>query len=297
MGKRIEVTKENCIATTHLQMAIQWHPTLNGTLTPNDVRAGSTDKVWWICSKGHEWKTEVRVRCQRNNDCPYCVGKYVAKGENDIESQRPDLSREWDFEKNGDYTPDKANINSKRMVGWICGRGHKWTASIEKRVTRNQGCPYCSGRVAIPGETDIATTNPELMFMWDYDKNAEEEIFPENIKAHTSIKTWWRCENNHSWKTNAAHIMRGRRCPYCSGKKVIPGENDLETLYPDIAAEWHPTKNNKLKPFDIKPRHAKKVWWICQYGHEWRATPDHRVGGEGCPYCNGEFGCKNRNRN
>ena len=167
MGKRIEVTKENCIATTHPQMAIQWHPTLNGTLTPNDVRAGSTDKVWWICSKGHEWKTEVRVRCQRNNDCPYCVGKYVAKGENDIESQRPDLSREWDFEKNGDYTPDKANINSKRMVGWICGRGHKWTASIEKRVTRNQGCPYCSGRVAIPGETDIATTNPELMFMWD----------------------------------------------------------------------------------------------------------------------------------
>ena len=80
MGKRIEVTKENCIATTHPQMAIQWHPTLNGTLTPNDVRAGSTDKVWWICSKGHEWKTEVRVRCQRNNDCPYCVGKYVAKG-------------------------------------------------------------------------------------------------------------------------------------------------------------------------------------------------------------------------
>lgn len=68
------------------------------------------------------------------------------------------------------------------MVGWICGRGHKWTASIEKRVTRNQGCPYCSGRVAIPGETDIATTNPELMFMWDYDKMLRRKYFQKILK-------------------------------------------------------------------------------------------------------------------
>ena len=45
MGKKIEITKENCIATTHPQIAAQWHPTLNGELTPNDVREGSTDRV------------------------------------------------------------------------------------------------------------------------------------------------------------------------------------------------------------------------------------------------------------
>ena len=70
MGAKIEIAKENCIATTHPQIAAQWHPTLNGELTPFDVREGSTDRVWWLCDKGHEWKTEVRVRCQRNNGCP-----------------------------------------------------------------------------------------------------------------------------------------------------------------------------------------------------------------------------------
>ena len=48
MGAKIEIAKENCIATTHPQIAAQWHPTLNGELTPFDVREGSTDRVWWL---------------------------------------------------------------------------------------------------------------------------------------------------------------------------------------------------------------------------------------------------------
>lgn len=287
MGKKIEITKENCIATTHPQIAAQWHPTLNGELTPNDVREGSTDRVWWLCDRGHEWRTEVRVRCQRNNGCPCCNGRYVVKGETDLESQRPDLVKEWDFEENGDYTPDKASIHSPRKVGWICGKRHKWIASIEKRVQRNQGCPYCSGRRAIPGETDIATTNPELMSLWDYEKNAEEGIYPENIKSHSDVKTWWKCDNGHSWQTMTKHLTRGRRCPYCSGNKVATGETDLATVRPDLAEEWHPTKNKGLKPSDIMPRYSKKVWWLGKCGHEWRANPDHRYRGSGCPICLG----------
>lgn len=287
MGKKIEITKENCIATTHPQIAAQWHPTLNGELTPYDVREGSTDRVWWLCDRGHEWRTEVRVRCQRNNGCPCCNGRYVVKGETDLESQRPDLVKEWDFEENGDYTPDKASIHSPRKVGWICSEGHKWIATIEKRTQRNQGCPYCSGRRAIPGETDIATTNPELMSLWDYEKNAEEGIYPENIKSHSDVKTWWKCENGHSWKTMTKHLTRGRRCPYCSGNKVATGETDLATVRPDLAEEWHPTKNKGLKPSDIMTRYSKKVWWLGKCGHEWKANPDHRYRGSGCPICLG----------
>lgn len=285
--KRIEITKENCIATTHPEIAVQWHPTLNEGLTPFDVRAGSTDRVWWLCDKGHEWKTEVRVRCQRNNGCPCCCGRYVVKGETDLESQRPDLVKEWDFEENGDYTPDKASIHSPRKVGWVCSKGHKWIAVIEKRTQRNQGCPYCSGRRAIPGETDIATTNPELMSLWDYEKNAEEGIYPENIKSGSDVKTWWKCENGHSWQTMTKQLTRGRRCPYCSGNKVATGETDLATVRPDLAEEWHPTKNKGLKPSDIMPRYSKKVWWLGKCGHEWRANPDHRYRGSGCPICLG----------
>jgi hypothetical protein len=292
MGKKIEITKENCIATTHPQIAAQWHPTLNGELTPNDVREGSTDRVWWLCDRGHEWQTEVRCRCQRNNGCPCCNGRYVIKGETDLESQRPDLVKEWDFEKNGDYTPDKASIHSPRKVGWICSKGHKWIATVEKRTQRNQGCPYCSGRRAIPGETDIVTTNPELMSLWDYEKNSEEGIYPENIKSGSDVKTWWKCENGHSWQTRTKHIaIRKQGCPYCINHKIISGENDFKTLAPPgLLAQWD-YKKNTVSPQKIALRYSKPVWWKCERGHEWKCSPDSRfkhLPFTQCPYCIGQ---------
>lgn len=288
MGKKIEITKENCIATTHPQIAAQWHPTLNGELTPNDVREGSTDRVWWLCDRGHEWRTEVRVRCQRNNGCPCCNGRYVVKGETDLESQRLDLVKEWDFEENGLLSPDRVSVNSSQKVGWICSRGHKWVASIAKRTSRNQGCPYCSGRRAIPGETDIATKNPEVMHLWDYEKNEEDGNYPENIKPNSDVKTWWKCKKGHSWQTKTKYIVRGHRCPYCVGYIVAKGETDLATVNPTLAAEWHPTKNRNLTPSDVLPHYSKKVWWKgTECGHEWKATVDHRSNGRGCPICLG----------
>ena len=44
--------------------------------------------------------------------------------------------------------------------------------------------------------------------------------------------------------------------------KVIKGENDLETLYPEIAKQWHPTANGNLKPSDIAARSNKKYFWL-----------------------------------
>ncbi|MDB3883712.1 zinc-ribbon domain-containing protein, partial [Candidatus Marinimicrobia bacterium] len=45
-------------------------------------------------------------------------------------------------------------------------------------------------------------------------------------------------------------------------------EYNLAVLYPNIAKEWHSTKNGGLTPFDVTPGSGKKVWWICKKGHE-----------------------------
>ena len=37
-------------------------------------------------------------------------------------------------------------------------------------------------------------------------------------------------------------------CPYCAGRKVLPGFNDLAALRPDLAVQWHPTLNKGLRP-------------------------------------------------
>ena len=60
----------------------------------------------------------------------------------------------------------------------------------------------------------------------------------------------------------------------------------LATEYPDIANEWHPTKNGILKPTDVTAGSHKKVWWICNKGHNWIAPIHSRtLTKSNCPYC------------
>ena len=53
------------------EVSKEWHPTLNGTLTPFDVRPGSGKTVWWQCACGHEWQARVADR-RHTKRCPEC---------------------------------------------------------------------------------------------------------------------------------------------------------------------------------------------------------------------------------
>ncbi len=63
------------------EIAAQWHPTKNGTLTPYDVMSSSRTKVWWLCPNScsygcaHEWETTPRARTVSKNGCHYCAEK------------------------------------------------------------------------------------------------------------------------------------------------------------------------------------------------------------------------------
>ena len=70
--------------------------------------------------------------------------------------------------------------------------------------------------------------------------------------------------------------------------RLIKGQNDLFTCNPNLAKEWHPTKNGDLSPCDVTAHSNKKVWWIGQCGHEWPAIVDSRANGRGCPFCSGQ---------
>ena len=77
---------------------------------------------------------------------------------------------------------------------------------------------------------------------------------------------------------------RGIGCPCCSGRVPKIGENDLKTLYPEIAKEWNYERNGTLKPEQFLPKSGKKVWWRCSVcGHEWETVIRNRTNGHGCP--------------
>ena len=43
----------------------EWHPTKNKDIDPSSLRANSSKRVWWQCSKDktHEWDATVNKRC------------------------------------------------------------------------------------------------------------------------------------------------------------------------------------------------------------------------------------------
>lgn len=85
-----------------------------------------------------------------------------------------------------------------------------------------------------------------LLKEWDESRNFP--LTPDTVSYGSKKKVWWTCENGHSWQTTVHVRSEGSGCPYCAGRKVLPGFNDLETLYPDVAAQWHPSLNGALTP-------------------------------------------------
>lgn len=200
-------------------------------------------------------------------------------------SQFPNLLREWDYEKNLNISPDVLTSGSRKKVWWKCSKGHSWQTTVYIRTTNKSSCPYCTGKIAIPGENDIETLLPELIKEWDYEKNIG--ISPNMFSPGSGKKVWWKCKKGHSWQTAIyARAKKNSKCPYCSGKFAIPGENDIETLYPELMKEWDYEKNSDIEPNKLTTGSGKKVWWKCSKGHSWQAAVRNRTKNKSsCPEC------------
>ena len=263
------------------KLAEEWHPTKNSPLTPKDVTPNSNKKVWWKCTKGHDWQALIYSR-NSGRGCPYCSGRRASK-ENCLKTVNPRLAKEWHPTKNDPLTPKDVTPFSSKKVWWRCKKGHEWEATISGRSI-GHGCPYCSGRRASK-ENCLKTVNPRLAKEWHPTKN--DPLTPKDVTPFSHKNVWWHCEKGHEWQAvvnnrNVKHLG----CPYCSGKRACK-DNCLETINPKLAAEWEPTKNGSLTPRDVTPGSNKRVWWICNKGHEWRAPVHRRSQGIGCPYCSG----------
>ena len=407
---RHAVNGKNDLQTVNPVLATEWNYERNCGLMPMDVLPNSNKKVWWKCSKGHEWQSTVANR-NNGNGCPYCLGRYAVKGENDLQTVNPALAKEWNYEKNDDLKPEEFTANSNKDVWWKCSKGHVWHASIANR-SKGNGCPVCNSErktsfpeyalayylkrsgldvvhsyrakgyeldiyipslkiaieydgyywhknrmrkdieknykckkdgiklyrlreglpplndssidyivqenqknlskvleavlseiigdcISVDMETDAVAienlrvltekenslffSNPETTGEWHYEKNGV--LKPEHFAPNSHRKVWWKCQIGHEWQATIANRNKGRGCPYCSGKKVLPGYNDLQTVNPALANEWNYEKNTGVRPIDVTPNSNKKAWWICSNGHEWEAKINNRNNGNGCPIC------------
>lgn len=207
----------------------------------------------------------------------------LVKRTDSLQSEYPELAKQWHPTKNYSLTPDAVTPHSSQKVWWLCPHGHEWKAVINSR-SRGCGCPYCA-RQKPTGDRNFATKYPKLVKEWNWEKNRYKK--PEDFTPRASARVWWKCEKGHSWQATICNRTRekGGKCPYCRNLKLCE-DNSLAKFRPDIAKDWHPYKNAPLTPNDVMAGGSKKVWWICKHGHEWQTTIGLRVmAGTGCPKC------------
>ena len=250
--------------------------------------------MWWKDSYGHEWAQPVYSRTVQKRGCPICANRVVLPGFNDLATTYPALASEWDTEKNGTLTPQQVFAGSGIKVWWRCKKGHSWKAVIASRAG-GCSCPVCANRIILPGFNDLATTHPVLAAEWNKEKNGD--LTPQRISYGYDKKVWWRCSLGHEWRAVIVDRTVGTNgCPYCSNRKVLAGFNDLATLEPEIAAQWHPTLNGELLPTQLTAGSSRRIWWICSEGHVWRTSVANRTNAKkrtGCPVCAGNISKQN----
>ena len=277
-----------CAEQGKTALLAQWDIERNLPLTPDDVTFGSHKRVWWTCPNGHSWQAMVYTRSE-GASCPYCTGRKASPEQNSLTKQFPALAAEWDDEMNAPLTPQDVTTGSHKLIWWRCPKGHSWRAAVYSRTTLGTGCPVCTGRQALAGENDLATLYPDIAAQWDEKKNGA--LHPSNVTAGSNRRVWWKCEKGHSYRAVIAQrVQRGDGCPYCANRKVLPGFNDLATVQPLVAKQWHESLNGALTPEMVTAGSHKKAWWQCSYGHVWKAAIYSRVGVQqcGCPVCAGK---------
>ncbi len=249
-------------------------------LKPNEMMIHSGKKVWWICSKGHEWEASINHRSQ-GKSCPFCAGKRVLVGYNDLTTTHPEIVKEWNYEKNGDLLPTQFSFGSTKRVWWKCQKGHEWECVIETRAYGSK-CPYCSNKRVLSGYNDLVTTNPSIAKEWNYDRNGD--LLPSMVTSGSTKKVWWICKEGHEWQSVIGDRKKNG-CPYCSRHRAVSGQTDLVSRSPKLLREWDYERNKHINPKEISVTSNKLVWWKCSKGHEWKARINNRQRGDKCPYC------------
>lgn len=202
-----------------------------------------------------------------------------------LSQSHPNLSLLWDYELNGSLTPHDVVAGSAKQAYWICQLGHSTRSPIRVKV-RGSGCGVCSNRILLKGYNDLSTVYPALAAEWNFERNGE--LKPDEVLAGARATVWWKCANGHEWKVGIYSRNGGKnRCMTCGNRKVATGENDIQTMFPDLIEEWDFTRNSS-HPSSVLSGSQTKFYWICPEQHSYIKTPYNRtVQGQSCPICNG----------
>lgn len=292
MIKLVDWAKEN-----DSDILLQWDYEKNKNVDIGHMGYRSGEKVFWKCPNGHSYMTSIKNRTNGHR-CYYCMNRKLLVDFNDLSTRFPEIADEWDYELNKGI-PSNYLYCSNMIANWRCKKcGNHWSTKICLRTRNNSGCPICGGYKGAYNRSrnlrvqngSFADNYPELVSEWDFGLNT---ISPYEINNSTKKSFYWKCKKyQHSYLATTSTRIAGSGCPYCSGKKVLSGFNDIVSHNHELRDEWDFEKN-MIEPESVYYTSGKKYYWNCKYcGEEIFSAPRYHRN-VGCAKCKHKMSIKN----
>lgn len=271
----IIVSGVNDLQTKNPDMAAEWHPIKNLPLKPNEIASYSDENVWWVCKFGHEYRCRVSDR-QKGVGCSECSKRF--------QTSLPERIVEYYVRKafpacKSNYKPSCLNgaeidIFIPELSIGIEYDGQRFHQNIIRDEIKDKMC-HKNGIQLIrirEKKCPLYTRSDPTFIINDQSNRCFSEVIRSVLEAIGVVGVAVNIEHDKQliieeyWDT------------------AIGGS--IAELYPELAKEWHPTKNGELSPEAVSKGSSKKVWWKCsKCGHEWPTRISKRVAGSGCERC------------
>jgi hypothetical protein len=261
---RVAVRGVTDIATTHPSAFDFWDHSKNTGRPYWTYVAGSANKVHWRCRAGHRWEMSILVfmlhpHCKK---CSYSKRRLV-----NIAVEFPELVSRWDPEANSRLDP-RAVAFHVDLVVWRCPEGHITTATVYNLNRSRYKCARCAKRLLVPGVNDFQTLHPSEASEFAVSLNGG--LTADRLPPRTSTRYKFICRVGHVYERSPYELVNLKRgCTRCNGHRWVPGEIDLLTVKPAVAARWDYSRNGELTPDRVHPNTSKKAYFTCLCGEPW----------------------------
>ena len=270
------------ISMLRSELQSQWDHDKNAHLSSVVIKPQSNRRVYWICTncpdgRPHMWQASVQKRTL-GRGCPFCSGQKVCP-HNSLPSTAPKVATDWDTAKNPG-SPHDYTANSHHQAHWLCDKcGHEWQTSISNRVAKGNGCPYCVSKRQRRRLPTVTASSSSMKQYWDSQRNAEQGLDPDSITVGSNRRASFVCDKcpksqPHTWTARVTDMLSGGGCPCCSGHRVCKC-NSLQTLRPDLAAQWYYAMNEGT-PADYTAKSHMEVWWQNGKRGRWKQSIKRR---------------------
>ncbi|WP_413641601.1 zinc-ribbon domain-containing protein [Mycobacterium sp. RTGN5] len=265
----------------------QWHATLNEGRQPHEFSLGSAFLAWWQCPIGHVWRARIVNRAKPDGSgCTQCrtwgTSQQQIRLAHELEAAGCPVVHNHDRIPVPSRSPVNADIvvlDYQIVIEFDGSQFHLGVDAAARDIRQTQALEAAGWRVIRVRPAPLEQLRPEDVMIADgRDTKCAANAVLQRIQqlGYAPAHAERYCADPQLWAVAEADKEIQARFA-----------RSLSTLFPQIAAEWHPSLNGDRRPEFTNPGSRDRAWWHCSScGHDWKTAPKKRTGdGSGCPNC------------